>query len=85
MLNKTNTHCSSSYLQYGDKNDLLTSRIFSTEVGVRPAEPVRKICDDVDISRHTNSYLLSLSHPVLTIHPVLSECSCYTSASHKHF
>mmetsp|Transcript_41855 Transcript_41855/g.87885 ORF Transcript_41855/g.87885 Transcript_41855/m.87885 type:complete len:1350 (-) Transcript_41855:170-4219(-) len=24
---------------YGDKNDLLTSRIFSTEVGVRPAEP----------------------------------------------
>ena len=24
---------------YGDKNDLLTSRIFSTDVGVRPAEP----------------------------------------------
>jgi hypothetical protein len=24
---------------YGNKNDLLTSRIFSTEVGVRPAEP----------------------------------------------
>ena len=24
---------------YGDKNDLLSSRIFSTEVGVRPAEP----------------------------------------------
>mmetsp|Transcript_19463 Transcript_19463/g.42309 ORF Transcript_19463/g.42309 Transcript_19463/m.42309 type:complete len:1662 (-) Transcript_19463:341-5326(-) len=24
---------------FGDKNDLLTSRIFSTEVGVRPAEP----------------------------------------------
>ena len=24
---------------YGSKNDLLTSRIFSTEVGVRPAEP----------------------------------------------
>ena len=62
---------------YGDKNDLLTSRIFSTEVGVRPAEPcsvsvaathqlLTNIFEHVCMTIISNPHFRSISGAIIT-------------------